>query len=278
MSADTLNAVLEQFSIDTLLPIARQAGEAVMAVKQGGNLDIITKPDDSPVTNADYASHTIIDRELTALNLGWPIISEEGHLPEYDERKNWPTFWLVDPVDGTQEFINGTDRYGINMALVHDGRPVFGLMYFPERQLTFYASKGHGAFVIDGEKPPERLPQAQPINPNKPLRMIGTAKQPPQRLNPLLEEWSETYKTTEWVCLSSPLKFGWVAWGRADVYPRFGPSCEWDTAPPDIIFEETGRTIVEYPSREPIPYNKRNFNNEWFVCGAKSLCIKPHEG
>lgn len=274
MSSEALSTVLSKLNFDAIFAIAQQAGDAVMAVKQGGQIDIETKSDDTPVTNADKASHAIIDAELQALNLGWPIISEEGHIPEYDERKDWPTFWLVDPVDGTQEFINGTDRYGINIALVHDGRPVFGLMYFPERQLTFYATKGQGAFVMEGDKPPEALPTAQPVDTNKPLRIIGTAKKAPESLTPILDEWSQTFAETEWVCLSSPLKFGWVAWGKADVYPRFGPSCEWDTAPPDIIYQETGRTIVEYPSRSPILYNKRNFSNEWFVCGAKALCLK----
>lgn len=267
----TIGQVFSQLPVEQVLQIARSAGESILAVKAKGQVDIITKADDSPVTNADHASHQVIEEALNALELGWPVISEEGEIPPHEQRANWQTFWLVDPLDGTQEFINGTDRFGVNIALVHQGRPVFGVMHFPEKQLTFYASKGHGAYVVLPDGTHELLPKLSAPQTSRPLRVIGTAKQPPQRIELLMEQWKKKYNGAEWHQMSGPLKFCWLAWGKVDAYPRFGPSAEWDTAPPEVILHEVGYDIVEYPSLQPITYNKPQFPNAWFICGHPSL-------
>lgn len=273
-----LQSVLTQLpSVEILIAIAVRAGQEILNVGTLDDIGIVHKADDSPVTNADYASHRLIERELGLLNLGWPIVSEEGNIPPYEERKEWETFWLVDPLDGTKEFIDGTDRFGVNIALIHQGRPVFGLMHFPAKEQTFCATKGHGAFVYNKEGLKQPLKNHDPLVKGHTLRVLGTAAEPSERLDHLMEHWGKDFSPLEWVSLSGPFKFCWLALGQVEVYPRCGPSAEWDTAPPEVILGEIGCRIVSYPEFVPLSYNKPEFSNPWFVCGLPTLweTLKP---
>ncbi len=250
---------LSEAALRRLVKIARDAGAAIMAWYRDGAA-VTTKADGSPLTSADRAAHAIIDAALRAWDPAIPVVSEEGALPLEAARRGWRRFWLVDPLDGTKEFISRNGEFTVNIALIENGEPVLGVVVAPALPRCWYAGRGLGAWAEGASGPAARIHSA-PSAPGAPLVVIESRSHPSARL----EEYLATIVVSRRIQAGSSLKFCLVAEGKADIYPRFGPTMEWDVAAGDCIFRNSGR---DSPRHSPLSYNKPDLRNGDFVLGA----------
>jgi 3'(2'), 5'-bisphosphate nucleotidase len=241
--------------------LAREAGRATMKYYDGNApADIREKSDRSPVTLADEVAHGLLLEGLRQIDPATPVVSEEAEAAPYETRRGWRRFWLVDPLDGTKEFIKRRAEFTVNVALVENGEPVLGVVLAPALDLLYWAVKGEGAWREEGEDRVERIYSSAPA-PGTPLTVVESLSHP----SPELEEYLQTIPVARRVKAGSSLKFCWVAEGRADLYPRLGPTMEWDVAAGDCIYRQSGRD-GERPS--PLTYNKPDLRNPSFVIGG----------
>ncbi len=246
--------------INALLKIAKQAGEKILDIYHDKELSKIVdhKADDSPLTLADKASNKIIIAGLESLNTSYPILSEEETHASYEERKNWTTFWLVDPLDGTKEFINRNGEFTVNIALIENGKPVLGVIYVPVTDVMYWGTTD-GAFIKRGDAQIEELR----VNNSTKARIAVRSKS-----HAVAEEETvlEKYDVTDSISVGSSLKFCMVAEGKADVYYRHGPTMEWDIGAGQAILEAAGGKVFIETSDKPFVYNKENLLNGSFIC------------
>ncbi len=244
---------------DKLIKITRLAGEEIMKVYRIADFkDVVTyKADDSPLTIADEASNEVIMRELKSLYPDIPIISEEGKDISYEERKEFEIFWLVDPLDGTKEFINKNGQFTVNIALIKGGRPIAGFIYAPDLDTYYYGIIGEGAYKDEKGSKSEIT-----VNNNKSKRIAVRSKSHP---SPEEEVVLSEYDVADSISVGSSLKFCMVAEGKADVYYRHGPTMEWDTAAGQAILEAAGGKVLKDTGPEPFTYNKENLLNSSFL-------------
>lgn len=270
--------------IDQLVDLSRRAGDAIMAIYNNkDSYDIEHKSDESPLTAADLAAHRLINAELPRL-LPLPIISEEGELPEFADRHLWENYWLVDPLDGTKEFIAGNGQFTVNIALVQRGRPLLGVVHVPATDTTYLgvldardpASLGAFKYVAGRGAEPirvrsliERYQQGAPFtvllshrhNTQATLDLMGTIKR----------NWPGDIETTN---AGSSLKFCVIAEGLADFYPRLAPTSEWDTAAAQAVLDAAGGQVVcAIPSLPALVYNTSEdiLNPHFYALGDKSF-------
>ncbi len=266
---------------------ARRAGEAILEV-YNSDFAVERKDDNSPLTLADKRSHEIIMNDLkkpieiknskhTHNNLTLPILSEEGRDIPFDERKGWEYFWLVDPLDGTKEFIKRNGEFTVNIALIHKNNPVLGVIYVPVKDTYYFAATSIGAYKLTNTKivtgklsMKELLDKSQrlPISTNDKkasLTIIGSRSHATKEFLEFIEHIKEKHGEVELISAGSSLKFCLVAEGIADVYPRFGPTMEWDTAAGQAIVEQIEGRVVDIQTKEPLRYNKRNLLNPFFI-------------
>ncbi len=247
---------------ETALNIARRAaqlgGAAIMRVYAEGDLDITQKADESPLTRADRAAHTAIADLLQPLGL--PLLSEEGRSVPFAERAAWDTFWLIDPLDGTKEFIKRNGEFTVNIALIRAGRPVAGVVYVPVTQRLYYGSREGGAFRVEADGTATALRCARTDLQARGLRVVASRS----HLNDDTRAFIEKLDNPELISMGSSLKFLLVAEGKAEVYPRFAPTMEWDTAAAQAIVEAAGGRVCAYPADTPLRYNKENLLNPAF--------------
>lgn len=237
--------------LNPLLQIARTAGAAIATIyHQQQPIHIATKPDHTPVTEADFMAHQLIAKELLRLTPALPLLSEEGKAITFAERQSWQHYWLIDPLDGTQEFINGSPDFTINIALIAKHRPILGLIYQPMTQLTYYAIRGQGAFKLLMDR--AILPIQVRSKPGQPMIAISR-RHNPLKLRALLGEQTHY----EVLTMGSALKICAVAEGLADIYPRMGPTSEWDTAAGQCILEEAGGQLIDLQGNA-LMYNTKN--------------------
>ncbi|MDA1092957.1 MAG: 3'(2'),5'-bisphosphate nucleotidase CysQ [Acidobacteria bacterium] len=246
-------------TLEAVKDIAQRAGEVVLRHYHAQDTWVQAKADGSPVTAADLAAEKIIRDGLLALDDTIPYISEERELPDFEERRHWLRYWLVDPLDGTKEFIKRTDEFTVNIAMIEAGEPVIGVVAAPASDLLFYATSGAGAWKQEGDANPQRL-RSTLADPTAPLRIVESRSHP----SPALEAFLQAFTISERVKSGSSLKFCVVADGRADVYPRLGPTMEWDVAAGDCVYRNAG-----YPNPHPgtLRYNKPSLLNPSFVIG-----------
>ena len=245
-------------ALDRLAEVARDAGAAIRTFEPApGPVDL--KPDRSPVTDADRAAHGIIFRALAAWTPDVPVISEEGAIPPYTLRRGWTRFWLVDPLDGTKEFLAGHGEYTVNIALVEGDAPVMGVVYAPAIDLLYVAGRGLGAWKRERGGDAERIFSA-PAPDGAPLVVAESRSHPSAEL----EAFLATIPVRARIQGGSSIKFCWVAEGKADVYPRFGRTMEWDTAAGDCVFRQSGRTEERL---SPLRYNTPSLAHARFVIG-----------
>jgi 3'(2'), 5'-bisphosphate nucleotidase len=242
-----------------IIALCREAGRATMTYYDGADAGVREKADQSPVTLADEVAHGILVDGLRRLDPSTPVVSEEDVMTSFEDRRGWRRFWLVDPLDGTKEFIKRRAEFTVNVGLIDEGEPVFGVVLAPALDLLYWAAKGQGAWREDKGGAPERIFSASP-QPGTPLTIVESLSHP----SPELEEYLQTIPVARRVKAGSSLKFCWVAEGRADVYPRLGPTMEWDVAAGDCIYRQSGRG-AERPS--PLTYNKPDLRNPSFVIG-----------
>jgi 3'(2'), 5'-bisphosphate nucleotidase len=260
--------------LDLALSAALDAGKAVLEVYHS-DFAVECKDDRSPLTLADQRSHEIIAGRLAANEAGGlPILSEEGRNIPYEERKRWEAFWLVDPVDGTKEFIRRNGEFTVNIALIRQGRPVLGVILVPVKDTLYYAGEGLGAWRLDNASTDNaargraaRLPV--PGSSGRPFTAVASRSHLSPETEAYLQELRKQQGTLEVVSAGSSLKFCLVAEGRADVYPRFGPTMEWDTAAGHAIVVEAGGTVVRADDKAEMTYNKEDLLNPWFIASRK---------
>jgi 3'(2'), 5'-bisphosphate nucleotidase len=250
-----------------LMDIAREAGDAILEIYgDESRFDQVDfKADDSPLTLADQASHNVIVDRLQSVSPNIPSLSEEGKHLSYEERSQWTRFWLVDPLDGTKEFITRNGEFTVNIALVENGSVVMGCVHVPVQNVTYVAAKGEGAYVKKGDEEAVRIHADELDMSAKGLRLVCSRS----HMSKDVEEYVQQFKEPELVSMGSSLKLVLVAEGKADIYPRLGPTMEWDTAAAQIVVEEAGGTVINHETSTPLVYNKENLLNPYFVVFGK---------
>ncbi len=238
--------------------IARDAGAAILDV-YANEFDVTKKADSSPLTIADMRSHEVIVNALQALTPDVPILSEEASEISYEERSKWTRYWLVDPLDGTKEFVSRNGEFTVNIALIEQHVPVLGAVFVPVRDTLYLATLENGATRQIGTAPAEVIRIRTPAH--APLRIVGSRSHRDGRL----EKYLPRLGPHELVSIGSSIKFCLVAEGSADLYPRFGPTSEWDTAAAQAIVEAAGGAVVTLDGK-PLRYNmKADLLNPYFL-------------
>jgi 3'(2'), 5'-bisphosphate nucleotidase len=248
--------------VEPVQAIAREAGRRIMTVYTGA-FSVTEKADQSPITEADLASHSCILRGLAQLTPGIPILSEEAADVGFAERSRWEWLWLVDPLDGTREFIKRNDQFSVNIALIHRHEAVLGLILPPVGEVCYYAWRGGGAFKQLAGQAPQRIQAARVCH--YPVRVVSSQGSYRTRR---LQDYLGLLGPHRHISLGSALKSCLIAEGGADLYPRFGPTGEWDTAAAQILVEEAGGYLTDTQFR-PLRYNARPalINPDFFAFG-----------
>jgi 3'(2'), 5'-bisphosphate nucleotidase len=248
--------------IDIVCEVAKAAGQAILSIYDG-NHAVEYKDDKSPLTAADKASHEVIIAGLQKHFPEIPILSEEGVDISYEERKNWSQFWCVDPLDGTKEFIKRNGEFTVNIALIEDGRPVAGVVYVPVLEKMYRGSAEAGCWLSIADGEPVRV-QVRDADHSAGLTVVMSRSHP----SPDLEAYLKNIKVAEAMPVGSSLKLCVIAEGLADLYPRLGPTMEWDTAAGHAVVEAAGGT-VEQPNGDSLAYNKQNLLNPYFIVSGR---------
>ena len=242
-----------------IVKLAHEAGRQIMEIYEADDSGVQRKADGSPLTAADLASHHAIVTGLQQLTPDLPVLSEESVAMDYDARRNWQRFWLVDPLDGTKEFIKRNGEFTVNIALIEQGRPVLGVVYAPALGLSYFAEQGGGAFRQSGDAAPVAIKVLFHRAPET-LRMVGSRSHSDQRQDNLVAHLGGG----EFQSMGSSLKLCLVADGSAHLYPRLGPTMEWDTAAAHaVVLEAGGRVCNRYG--DELAYNKTDLHNPPFV-------------
>jgi len=257
--------------LTAVIGLAWKAGEKILVIYDT-DFDVENKDDKSPLTAADLASHRTICDGLAALTPDIPVLSEESSGIPYKTRKQWSRYWLVDPLDGTREFIKRNGEFTVNIALIEEHRPVLGVVYVPVTRLCYYATRGGGAYRQ------ERGTAAQPIrtrttSPGR-FTVAGSRSHGSEQQTAFINRLGPG---TELITIGSSLKFCLVAEGKVDIYPRFGPTSEWDTAAAQCIVEEAGGSVSN-TLMEPLLYNTREsiLNPNFLVIADRTFDWKPY--
>lgn len=245
-----MQSILDESLLSTVISIAKAAGQAIMSFYQSQKLTVFEKHDHTPVTEADLVAHSEITHLLSQCS-DFPLLSEEGEIPSYMVRKKWSTYWLSDPLDGTRGFIEGSTEFTVNIALIELNRPVLGVIYAPAWDKVYYAVLSQGAYVQTGNAPAQRLRVA--TRPLQELRFIMGHYHSLERIQPVFD----TISSAQLIRLNSSLKFAAIAQGEADVYARFGPISEWDTAAGQVILEAAGGRVVDFAGQS-LQYNRKD--------------------
>lgn len=247
-------------AVERLCQLTREAGLAALPWWQQ-NPEVITKADDSPVTAADLAANQVIMDGLRALTPEIPVLSEEAADVPLSERLHWDRFWLVDPLDGTKEFIAGTDEFTVNIALIEQGQVRFGFVGVPARDTLFWGGAGRGSWRQLGEE------TAQPIHcrpPTAPLRVVASRRHSSPEQEALLDRLQQVHGT-ELVGVGSSLKFCTLAAGEADLYPRFAPTSQWDTAAAQAVLEGAGGRVLDLDGQRFSYPHREDWLNPYFI-------------
>jgi 3'(2'), 5'-bisphosphate nucleotidase len=260
-----MQVLVTRDTMDAIAVLAREAGRAIMGVYDRGDLAVEYKSDHSPLTEADRVSHEIIMRGLAQIAPDVPVISEEGADVEYALRSRWKRFFLVDPLDGTKEFIGRNGEFTVNIALVERGAPVLGVVHRPVTGATYLAGAMLGAWRRAGDAQPEQIEVADAQF--SALRAAASRSHGSERL----EAFLSLLRVSERISAGSSLKFCLVAEGRADIYPRFGPTWEWDTAAGHAIVLEAGGRVVDTGGTEELRYNKTVLKHAGFIVASDAV-------
>jgi 3'(2'), 5'-bisphosphate nucleotidase len=256
-----------QTHLPQLICIARAAGEAIMRI-YAGQIDVEQKSDDSPLTQADLAAHRIIVSGLQQLTPDIPVLSEESAAIPYDVRRQWQRYWLVDPLDGTREFIKRNGEFTVNIALIEGDKAVIGVVYAPAMGLLYYADEGGAFKQLDGH--PAVAIEARALKVGD-ITIAGSRSHADVRLQRFIEAIEKKLSPVRLIPMGSSLKICMVAEGAADLYPRLGLTSEWDTAAAQCILERAGGSLQDTEGR-PLSYNRKEslLNPEFFASGATS--------
>ena len=269
--------------LEAVVELAQLAGEKILEVYNSDEFSVQEKDDKSPLTAADLASHHAIVDGLTALTPEIPVLSEESASLPFAERSAWKTYWLVDPLDGTREFIKRNGEFTVNIALAEGGVPTMGVIYVPVTATLYFADRERGAFKIDdcekggvGERRPGETGGMESImsialrmplqrEKGRPFTIMGSRSHATPELETYVEDMRNQYGKVDFISSGSSLKICLVAEGRADIYPRLGPTMEWDTAAGQAIAVASGAQVVCHDDGSALAYNKEDLLNPWFI-------------
>jgi len=270
--------MLDKIDLESVVAIAKEAGDAIMEIYDK-DFKIEYKDDKSPLTEADLKSNEIIiaglqslfpePRTLNSEPISFPIMSEEGKMIAYEDRKDWEYYWCIDPIDGTKEFIKKNGEFTVNIALIHKDTPILGVVYAPALKDMYKAKKGGGAF-----KNGHKLPLKTNETPNETMTIVASKSHLTDETKSFIDNLTSNIQNPTFISKGSSLKLVMVAEGTADVYPRLAPTMEWDTAAADAIVRESGKMTQQYnptfniqhsTSLTPMVYNKVDLLNPWFV-------------
>ena len=261
--------MIETIDIKQIITVAKEAGKAIMEI-YAKDFNVEFKADESPLTEADKAANAIICERLEALYPAIPILSEENKAADFSERKNWEYLWVIDPLDGTKEFIKKNGEFTVNIALVHNDTPVLGVVYAPAMDVTYYAKKGNGAFKVENGQS-QKLPIITNTAPEKKLTVVASRSHLSPETEVFIDALRSQTESVDMTSIGSSLKLCLVAEGSADYYPRLAPTMEWDTAAAQAVVLESGKRVFRYEegkvlqNMEPVVYNKANLLNPWFI-------------
>ena len=259
------STLLNDINIKDIVHIAKLAGNTIMEI-YNRDFTIEYKDDKSPLTEADTKSNEVICNALVKAYPEIPLLSEENKTEEYEVRRNWEYFWLIDPIDGTKEFIKKNGEFTVNIALIHNNIPVLGVVYAPALGDMYMAKKGEGAF-----KNNEKLPLKTNDIPEKNITIVASKSHLTEETKVFIDSLTSNIQHSTFISKGSSLKLVMVAEGEADIYPRLAPTMEWDTAAADAIVRESGKMTYQYNPQlptlnsKPIMYNKKNLLNPWFI-------------
>jgi len=265
---------------------ALAAGRAILEVYESPDMGVQKKADDSPLTRADRRAHDIIMAGIGGF--GIPVLSEEGREIPFAERSQWPRMWIVDPLDGTKEFIKRNGEFTVNIALAEAGIPTMGVIYVPVTDTLYFSDLESGAFKIDDcqtvgihEKTADGMDDLESLMENalrmplvqdkdRPFTIMGSRSHATPELEAYVEAMRHKHDRVDFISAGSSLKICRVAEGGADVYPRLGPTMEWDTAAGQAIAVASGALVVRHDDGNPLAYNKENLLNPWFIVERKN--------
>ena len=272
--------------IPELIEIVKKAGEAVLKV-YSTDFTVVSKKDSSPITQADRLSDNIIGSALSSLIIpqhskALPVLTEESKIISYSERKSWQEFWLVDPLDGTKEFVSKNGEFTINIALIRNNKPILGIIYAPVPDNIYYGAVEEGAYKINnvlcnntpvelkyGKKRSFKIKNKQIIiNQNKQikeLKVLTSRSHVSEKCNAFIKDLNNYDIPVKTISAGSSLKFCILAEDKADIYPRFGTTMEWDTAAGHAVLNSVGKKVYRHNSDKELEYNKEDLRNPWFV-------------
>ena len=256
--------------LHTAITAALEAGKAILEIYHSGEFDVEIKGDNSPLTKADTASHNVIMSYLETTNI--PVLSEEGRDIPYQERKDWKQLWIVDPIDGTKEFIKRNGEFTVNIALIENQKTLIGVIFVPVTGELYFSSKEMGAykvavdldnfdvktFIVNGDKLPlERE--------DKTFTVVASRSHMSPETETYVQEMRDIHGEVNLISKGSSLKLCMVAEGTANCYPRFAPTMEWDTAAGQAICEHAGFQVIDWKTKENMLYNRDELLNNWFL-------------
>ncbi|HEY0721856.1 MAG TPA: 3'(2'),5'-bisphosphate nucleotidase CysQ [Gammaproteobacteria bacterium] len=249
------------------IDIAIQAGRRILEVYEAG-FSVEHKEDMTPLTEADMAAHEVIDAGLVYLTPAIPVLTEESTNIPFSERSRWQRYWLVDPLDGTREFIDRTGEFTVNIALIDNHQPVLGVVYAPVLGVYYYACRGQGAFKREACNEPQRIQ----VRKHRGEKVVVAGGRMAHQRGGSLERFLENIGDYEAIAMGSALKSCLVAEGRADIYARLGPTSEWDTAAAQCVVEEAGGQVTD-TRMQPLRYNTKDelLNPHFFVFGDSTV-------
>jgi len=256
--------------LKTAINASVKGGHAIMEV-YASNFEVEHKDDNSPLTLADKNCNAIIDKYLKETNI--PILSEEGDKPPYSDRKSWKYSWLVDPLDGTKEFVKRNGEFTVNIAMIHDRNPIMGVIYVPVKKELYFSLEGLGSYKntdindeISDLQDLISVSDSLPISNNRSVyTIVGSRSHMSTETEEFFEQKKQEHGDVEVMAVGSSLKLCMVAEGKANTYPRYAPTMEWDTAAGDAICRMAGFKVIQYNSKNPLEYNKEDLLNPWFL-------------
>ena len=256
--------------IITAINAALEAGKAILKIYNSGTYDVEMKGDNSPLTRADTASHNVIMSFLSKTNI--PVLSEEGKTIPYEERKCWNNLWIVDPIDGTKEFIKRNGEFTVNIALIENQKPILGVIFAPVTGELYFSSKEMGAFKIlvdlNNYEIEYLVANAYKLplqRQDKTFTIVASRSHMSPETETYVQEMRDLHGEVNLITKGSSLKLCMVAEGKADCYPRFAPTMEWDTAAGQAICIYAGFQVIDWNTKESILYNREELLNNWFL-------------
>ncbi|WP_282030618.1 3'(2'),5'-bisphosphate nucleotidase CysQ [Winogradskyella eximia] len=257
-------------NLKTAIIAALEAGKAILDIYHSDDFQVEIKGDNSPLTKADVASHNVIMSHLSATSI--PVLSEEGKSIPYNERKDWSQLWIVDPIDGTKEFIKRNGEFTVNIALIENQKTVIGVIYVPVLGDLYFSTSEMGAFKVSVDledynvdtlvSQASKLPLERE---DKTFTVVASRSHMSPETETYVSEMREKHGDVNLISKGSSLKLCMVAEGQADCYPRFAPTMEWDTAAGQAICEHAGFEVIDWSTKERMLYNRKELLNNWFL-------------